>query len=66
MTMAISISAVLFLLILAVIFMRNGALKTSHAMVCILLGFYLAGTRMAPTIQEGLAVTADIVSRLDP
>ncbi len=64
--MAVSISAVLLLLALAAVFVRNGALKTSHAVVCVLLGFYLASTSMAPTIQEGLAATADIVSRLNP
>ncbi|GHJ42189.1 hypothetical protein [Streptomyces sp. TS71-3] len=64
--MAISISAVLLLLILAVIFVRNGTLKMSHAVVCALLGFYLSSTSMAPTIQEGLTATADIVSRLTP
>lgn len=64
--MAISISVVLLLLVLAVVFMRNGALKTSHAVVCVLLGFYLASTSMAPTIQEGLTATADIVSRIKP
>lgn len=64
--MAVTISAVLLLLGLAVVFMRNGALKTSHAVVCVLLGFYLASTSMAPTIQEGLAATADIVSHLNP
>ena len=64
--MAISISAVLFLLILAVIFMRNGGLKTSHAIICVLLGFCLAGSHLAPTIQDGLTATADLVSRLDP
>ncbi|GHE02783.1 hypothetical protein [Streptomyces alanosinicus] len=64
--MAVSISAVLLLLILAVIFMRNGALKVSHALVCVLLGFYLAGTSMAPTIHSGLTTTADLVSSLRP
>ncbi|MER5542674.1 hypothetical protein ACWDBD_20580 [Streptomyces sp. NPDC001118] len=64
--MAVSISAVLLLLILAVIFMRNGALKISHALVCVLLGFYLAGTSMAPTIHSGLTTTADLVSSLRP
>jgi hypothetical protein len=64
--MAISISAVLLLLILAVIFMRNGALKISHALVCMLLGFYLAGTGMAPTIHSGLTATADLVGSLRP
>ncbi|PBC65217.1 hypothetical protein BKI49_03790 [Streptomyces sp. Tue6028] len=64
--MAISISVVLLLLILAVVFLRNGALKISHALVCVLLGFYLASTSMAPTILSGLTATADIVGSLRP
>jgi hypothetical protein len=64
--MAVSISVVLLLLILAVVFMRNGALKISHALVCVLLGFYLASTSMAPTIHSGLTATADLVSSLRP
>ncbi|MET8534370.1 hypothetical protein ABZV67_21145 [Streptomyces sp. NPDC005065] len=64
--MAISISLVLLLLVLAVIFLRNGGLKLSHAIVCALLGFFLAGTSMAPSIQEGLTATADVVSGLKP
>ncbi|WEO98839.1 hypothetical protein A6P39_035015 [Streptomyces sp. FXJ1.172] len=64
--MAVSISVVLLLLILAVIFMRNCALKFSHALVCVLLGFFLAGSSMAPTIHSGLTATADLVSGLQP
>jgi hypothetical protein len=64
--MAISISAVLLLLILAVIFTRNGGLKISHAVVCALLGFFLAGTSIAPTIHSGVTATADIVGSLRP
>ncbi|MBL1287597.1 hypothetical protein ACFWFI_08505 [Streptomyces sp. NPDC060209] len=64
--MAISISVVLLLLILAVIFLRNGGLKISHAIVCALLGFFLAGTSMAPTIHEGITATANVVSGLRP
>ncbi|MCH5674461.1 hypothetical protein [Streptomyces gilvus] len=64
--MAISISVVLLFLILAVIFLRSGGLKFSHALVCMLLGFFLAGTSMAPTIHSGLTATADIVSSLRP
>ncbi|MGW3910448.1 hypothetical protein ACWEBX_02835 [Streptomyces sp. NPDC005070] len=64
--MAISISAVLFLLVLAVIFLRNGGLKISHALVCALLGFLLASTSMAPTIHSGLTATADIMGSLTP
>ncbi|GAA4004057.1 hypothetical protein GCM10022384_58350 [Streptomyces marokkonensis] len=64
--MAISISVVLLLSVLAVIFLRNGGLKISHALVCLLLGFYLAGTNIAPTINSGLTATADIVGSLRP
>jgi hypothetical protein len=64
--MAISISVVLLLAILAVIFLRSGGLKVSHALVCLLLGFYLASTSVAPTIHSGLTATADIVSSLRP
>ncbi|MEU9011815.1 hypothetical protein AB0D12_18940 [Streptomyces sp. NPDC048479] len=64
--MAISISLVLFLLVLTVIFLRNGGLKMSHAVVCALLGFFLASTSMAPTIQEGIAATAQVVGSLRP
>ncbi|GAA2960309.1 MULTISPECIES: hypothetical protein [Streptomycetaceae] len=64
--MAISISLVLFLLILAAIFLRNGGLKLSHAIVCALLGFLMAGTSMAPTIHEGITATANVVSGLHP
>ncbi|MEV0494999.1 hypothetical protein [Streptomyces atratus] len=64
--MAISISLVLLLLLLAVLFLRNGGLKPSHAIVCAMLGFFLAGTSMAPTIQEGLTATANVVSGLQP
>ncbi|GAA3502528.1 hypothetical protein ACIQUO_22225 [Streptomyces albogriseolus] len=64
--MAISISVVLLLSVLAVIFLRNGGLKISHALVCLLLGFYLASTSIAPTIHSGLTATADIVSGLRP
>ncbi|MDR3080433.1 MAG: hypothetical protein LBV60_05815 [Streptomyces sp.] len=64
--MAISISVVLLLLFLAVIFLRNGSLKISHAMICVLLGFSLASSTVAPSLHQGLAATADIVSGLRP
>ncbi|AKJ14673.1 hypothetical protein ABT288_16730 [Streptomyces sp. NPDC001093] len=64
--MVIPVSAVVLLLILAVIFIRNCSLKISHALVCMLLGFFLAGTSMAPTIHSGLMTTADLVSSLRP
>ncbi|WP_030664148.1 hypothetical protein [Streptomyces cellulosae] len=64
--MAISISVVLLLAILAVIFVRSGGLKLSHALVCLLLGFCLAGTNIAPSINSGLTATAGILDTLRP
>ncbi|GGZ87172.1 hypothetical protein ACFOOM_24450 [Streptomyces echinoruber] len=64
--MAISISALVLLTILVVVFVRSGGLKFSHALVCVLLGFLLAGSSMAPTIHQGLTATAGIVSSLQP
>ncbi len=64
--MAVSISVVLLLLILVVIFLRNSSLKLSHAVVCVLLGFYLAGTSMASALHSGFTVTADLVGSLKP
>ncbi|MEE1802171.1 hypothetical protein ACIQVO_02660 [Streptomyces sp. NPDC101062] len=64
--MAISISVMLLLAILAVVFLRSGGLKFSHALVCALLGFFLAGTSMAPTIANGISTTAGVVSSLNP
>ncbi|MEW2414519.1 hypothetical protein AB0953_12445 [Streptomyces sp. NPDC046866] len=64
--MVISLSAVVLLLFLAVIFMRNGGLKFSHFLICVLLGFCLASSSMASTIHDGLSATAQVVSGLDP
>lgn len=64
--MAISISLLVLLLVLAVIFLRGGGLKISHAIVCGLLGFMLASTSVAPTIQQGVTGTARLVSTIQP
>ncbi|MFE9630853.1 hypothetical protein [Streptomyces sp. NPDC006463] len=64
--MVISLSVVVLLLILAWIFVRSGGLKFSHAVVCVLLGFYLASSSMAATIHDGLTATANAVSSLNP
>ncbi|MCS0634877.1 hypothetical protein NX801_04220 [Streptomyces sp. LP05-1] len=64
--MAVSISVVVLLVILAVVFLRNGGLKLSHAIVCALLGFFLASTSLAPTIYNGVSATADVVSGFRP
>lgn len=50
--MALSISAVVLLAIIVFLLIRKSGLKAGHAVVCVLLGFYLASSSVAPTINE--------------
>ncbi|MFB7995036.1 hypothetical protein ACFC4G_19760 [Streptomyces sp. NPDC056002] len=50
--MALSISAVVLFAIIVFILIRKSGLKAGHAIICVLLGFYLASSSIAPTISE--------------
>ncbi|MER6348523.1 hypothetical protein ACWC10_23120 [Streptomyces sp. NPDC001595] len=50
--MALSISAVVLLAIIVILLIKKSGLKAAHAVVCMLLGFYLASSTVAPTISE--------------
>ncbi|MFE7166622.1 MULTISPECIES: hypothetical protein [Streptomyces] len=50
--MALSISAVVLLAIVVFLLIKKSGLKAGHAIVCMLLGFYLASSTIAPTINE--------------
>ncbi|KOG29685.1 MULTISPECIES: hypothetical protein [Streptomyces] len=50
--MALSISAVVLLAIIVFLLIKKSGLKGGHAVVCVLLGFYLASSTVAPTISE--------------
>ncbi|BFO15034.1 membrane protein [Streptomyces sp. KM77-8] len=50
--MALSISAVVLLAIIVFLLIKKSGLKAGHAVVCMLLGFYLASSTMAPTIKD--------------
>jgi hypothetical protein len=56
----------MLLLVLALVLLRSKALKFSHALLCALLGFCLAGTSLAPTIASGITATAEVVGSLHP
>ncbi|OII63568.1 hypothetical protein BJP40_23700 [Streptomyces sp. CC53] len=51
--MILSISGVVLLAIIVFLFFKRDGLKASHAVVCALFGFYLAGTAIAPSITAG-------------
>ncbi|GAA0651553.1 membrane protein [Streptomyces thermospinosisporus] len=50
--MALSISAVVLLAIIVFLLIKKSGLKAGHAIVCMLLGFYLASSTIAPTIND--------------
>ncbi|MFG2716907.1 hypothetical protein ACGFW5_01150 [Streptomyces sp. NPDC048416] len=59
--MAISISAVVLLATIVFLLIRNGGLKGGHAAACILLGFYLASSSIAPTISRLTMSLANVI-----
>ncbi|WP_199545742.1 DUF2304 family protein [Streptomyces sp. N35] len=59
--MALSISAVVLFLIIVILMIKKGSLKAGPAIVCVLLGFYLASSSVAPTISD---VTTNIAGML--
>ncbi|MDQ0992874.1 hypothetical protein [Streptomyces sp. V3I7] len=59
--MALSISAVVLLAIIVFLLIKKSGLKGGHAFVCVLLGFYLASSTVAPTISE---LTTNVASMI--
>ncbi|MDN3294572.1 hypothetical protein QWM81_11010 [Streptomyces ficellus] len=62
--MALSISAVVLLAIVVFLLIRKAGLKAGHAVVCMLLGFYLASSSIAPTISELTTNVAGMIGGL--
>lgn len=60
--MALSISAAMLMLVIVVVLHRRSGLKLSHAIVSALLGFYLASSSIAPSIQS---VTTNVAGMLN-
>ncbi|GHB46902.1 MULTISPECIES: hypothetical protein [Streptomyces] len=62
--MALSISAVVLLAIVVFLLVRKSGLKAGHAFVCVLLGFYLASSTIAPTLSQLTSNVASMISGL--
>jgi Na+/H+ antiporter NhaD/arsenite permease-like protein len=61
---ALSISAVVLLAIIVFLLIRKSGLKGGHAVVCMLLGFYIASSSMAPTISDLTTNVAGMISSI--
>ncbi|GHJ31153.1 MULTISPECIES: hypothetical protein [Streptomyces] len=59
--MALSISMSVLLLIIVFMLVNKAGLKAVHAVVCVLLGFYLASSSVAPTIDDLTTNVADMI-----
>ncbi|MEW5355270.1 MULTISPECIES: hypothetical protein [unclassified Streptomyces] len=62
--MALSISAVVLLAIIVFLLIKKSGLKAGHAIVCMLLGFYLASSTIAPTISDLTTNIAGMISSI--
>jgi hypothetical protein len=58
---ALSISAVVLLAIIVFLLIKKSGLKGGHAAICMLLGFYLASSTVAPTISN---LTSNVASMI--
>ncbi|GHB40918.1 membrane protein [Streptomyces viridiviolaceus] len=63
--MALSISAVVLLAIIVFLLIKKSGLKAGHAIVCMLLGFYLASSTIAPTISELTSNIAGMIGSIN-
>ncbi|MET7760519.1 hypothetical protein [Streptomyces sp. NPDC005336] len=59
--MALSISLSVLLLIIVFMLVNKAGLKAGHAVICVLLGFYLASSSVAPTIDDLTTNVADMI-----
>ncbi|MFF7091750.1 hypothetical protein ACFY9A_05040 [Streptomyces rubradiris] len=62
--MALSISFVLLLGIVVIVLIRSKAVKPGPAIVCVLFGFFLASTSMAPSITQFMTSVADMIEQI--
>ncbi|MEU9044165.1 MULTISPECIES: DUF2304 family protein [unclassified Kitasatospora] len=62
--MAMNISAAVLMLVIVVVLIRRSGLKLGHAIVCGLLGFYLASSSIAPSISQVTSNLAGMINGL--
>lgn len=62
--MIVNLSLVLVLAVAVWLLVTRGGLKATHALACVLLGFYLARSSLAPTINRLVADVVDALGRI--
>jgi hypothetical protein len=63
--LTISLSAVVLLAALVYFLIRFAGLRAWHAVICLLLGFFLASSAAAPYIRDAVGAVATFLAGLD-
>ena len=63
--MVLSLSAVVLLVALVFLLLRFAGLRVWHAVVCVLLGFFLASSALGPYIRDATQAVARLLAGLD-
>jgi hypothetical protein len=63
--LVLNVSLVVLLGVLVWFLIRSTALRTWHALACVLFGFFLASTPLAPYIRAGCHALARIVAGVE-
>ncbi|MFJ9356986.1 hypothetical protein [Streptomyces mirabilis] len=63
--MVVSFSAVVLLGVVVFLLMKKSGLKVGHGIVCVLFGFFLAGSSAAPSIREGVQGAVELIAKID-
>lgn len=62
--MTLHLSLVVVLAVVVCLLVRKSGLKIGHAVAAILLGFYLQGTSLAPSIRQAAQAVITAISSL--
>jgi intracellular septation protein A len=62
---AVSLSAVVLLGVIAFLLVKKAGLNIGHAIVCVLFGFFLAGSSAAPSIRDGVQNAVQLIGKID-
>lgn len=63
--MVLSLSVVLLLGVAVVVLVRYAGLRTWHAVVCGLFGFFVASTAAAPYVRDGARAVIRMLAGID-
>lgn len=62
--MTVRLSLVVVLALMVWLLIRKGGLKTGHAVAAMLLGFYLHGSSLAPSISRLVQNAVDVIGEI--